>query len=348
MNCKKIALINGSLCGGGAERFTANFANAIEKDSIYNLFLITAEKKEDEYELVKGIKRFCILSESFIKDLYTIRKFLIKNKINTAIGIGIYANLLLCSINFFLKTTIIISERNDPKHDNLSIISKVLRKLLYWRSDKYVFQTEGAKSFYSNSIQKRSVVIHNPVKENLPIKSTLCKKEIIAVGRLMPQKNYPLLINAFTQVSKHYPDYILRIFGKGLLLNELKVMADKLGISNKVIFEGFCTNIHEEIKDSDIFVLSSDFEGMPNSLIEAMAMGFLVISTDCPSGGPSELITNGVNGLLVKTDDVKSLSNAILTLINNEEFKQKIANSAKHLRATHSMDFIISKWKDIL
>lgn len=345
---KKIALINGSLGGGGAERFTVTLANALQKDAAFQLFLITAQKQKNEYRLDECVNRYCILKDRFLKDILSIRYFLKTNTIDTAVAIGIYANLVLCVANVFLKTKVIISERNDPKHDSLSMVSKILRKLLYWRADGFVFQTKGAQSFYSRSIQKRSVVVHNPIMDNVPYKSNVCNKEIVAVGRLMPQKNYPLLLQAFAQVVKNHPDYTLRIFGQGILLEELQMLSEELCVADKVVFEGFSDHVHESIKDSDIFVMSSDFEGMPNSLMEAMAMGFPVISTDCPSGGPAELIQNGENGLLVQVGDATALAKAMETLITDQKLKQQLSKNAVTLRKTHSVDKIVSSWKKIV
>jgi glycosyltransferase involved in cell wall biosynthesis len=348
MGYKKIALINGGLSGGGAERFTVTFANALQQDSNYLVYLLTSRKQENEYPLSKDVSRYCILTKSFLKNIFIVRNFLIKNDIDTAVAIGIYCNLILCAANILLKTKVIISERNAPQQDKISFFSKVLRKCLYWNADFYIFQTKGAQSFYSKQIQKRSAVIHNPVIENLPQRSDVCIKEIVAVGRLMPQKNYPLLINAFANVVKTHPEYKLRIFGQGILLPQLQELTEKLKLTDKIIFEGFCSNVHQAIKDSDIFVMTSDFEGMPNSLMEAMAMGFPVISTDCPAGGPAELIQNDRNGLLVKVRDVKGLVDSILRLIEDNDLKIRLQTNAKNIRNTHCTTEIIKAWKRVL
>lgn len=345
----KIALVNGSLYGGGAERFTVTLANRLSKEKNLHVYVITEAIKEQEYPLSDNVKRECLLqNRRLLYDALKIYKFLIDKHIDIVIGIGIYPNLVLCLANFNLKTKVIICERNDPKHDLLSWKSKLLRKILYHRSNYYVFQTEGAKRFYSKKIQNKSFIVHNPVRGDLPLKSNIYNKEIVAIARLRPQKNYPMLLEAFQLVYQKHSDYILRIFGEGDQKALLEELAKKLKIEDAVVFEGFYLDVHEKIADSDIFVMSSDFEGMPNALMEAMAMGFPVVVTDCPAGGPAELIENKKNGLLVKVGDPVDMAEKINFLIENKEVKHSIAQNAVLIRETHSEEEISKQWFKIL
>ncbi len=345
---KRIAFISSSLAGGGQERVTVNIANAFACDSNYEVYVVTGTVEAGEYYLNKKIKRFPFLTSNVFKDCLKLRKFLNLHKIDTSIAMGLYSNFVSCMGNFGLKTKVIISERNAPAHDNISNKSKLFRFLFYRMADGYVFQTEEARAFYSKKIQKKGVIIENALKENIPFKSNVCKKEIVAVGRLSSQKNYPCLIKAFALVLKEAPEYTLRIFGKGSDEKVLKALCTELGIVDKVKFEGFSDNVHEAIKDSDIYVLSSDFEGMPNALMEAMAMGFPCVSTNCPSGGPAKLINHGKNGILVPVNDSKKLAKAILSLINNRKLKSSISKNAVHIRDDYSDTVILKKWKELL
>lgn len=344
----KIAFINTSINGGGAERATVNLANGFCKLDDMEIFLFTGKKKENEYKIDPEIKRFCILQEHLIKDIFVLRKLLKSKKIDIAIGMGIYSNFCVCLANFGLKTKMVISERNSPLHDHLSKKSKLLRFLVYRNADAYVFQTQEAKNFYSKSIQKRGCVIHNPIRPDLPIKTDMNRKEIVAVGRLMPQKNYEMLLHAIKKVHDRHSEFTLRIFGEGRSLNDLERLVSNIGLKDIVKFEGFTLDVHEQIKDSAIYVMSSDFEGMPNSLMEAMAMGFPVISTDCPCGGPGELIKNGENGVLIPVGDFKRMAEKIIQLIENPEKCSKLGNNAMKIKETHSQDVIISQWVKFL
>lgn len=343
----RIAFVCNTLSNGGAERFTANIANSFSEK--HEVFVVTEARKEIEYEINGNIHRLCFLkSKRLLLDSIRMIIFSHKNKIDKLIGIGVYPSFVLCFAKLFLPSEIIISERNSPYNVKLSKISRLLRWLLYRFADKYVFQTEGARKFYSKNIQKRSIVIHNPIKNNLPLRSTNPLKEIIAVGRLIPQKNYPLLIKAFKIISKVHTDYNLRIFGVGNEEKLLKKLVKDYGLESKVIFEGYASNVHEAIKNSEIYVMTSDFEGMPNSLMEAMGMGFPVVTTDCPSGGPKELINNKVNGILIRVGDYIELANNLNMLIEHKEIETELSKEAIKIRETHSQEKIFKCWEEFL
>lgn len=343
-----IAFVCNSLNGGGAERFTANISNCFSKDYSNNVYVITGKETIKDYKLESKVKRIDLLSKNLLKDLVLLLKVIKDNSIDVIVGIDIYPNFCVCLCSLFTKARCIISERNAPKQVNISKKSRILRWLLYRLANGYVFQTNGAKEFYSKKIQNKSVVIHNPIRENLPLKTKENKKEIVAVGRLGIQKNYPMLIKAFEIVHKKYPDYSLRIFGEGEEREQLENLVNELKLTGFVIFEGFTLNVHEAIKDSAIFVMTSDFEGMPNALMEAMAMGFPVVSTDCPSGGPRELIIDGENGFLCKVGDYAECAEKILLIIEDKKIKQSLQVKALTITASHNIDIIINQWKVFL
>lgn len=344
----RIAFVSEGLSGGGSERQTVVLADAFSSDKKDQIYLITGSKRENEYAISGKIERLCVLNgnRQLFKDTIILLKIIKEHKLDVIIGMGIYANLLVSFARLLGgKAQVVISERNDPRHDNLSYKSKVLRKFLYWRADGYVFQTKEEKKYYSKRIQKKGMVIHNSVKNEIPYRTDISNKEIVAVGRLMPQKNYSLLLEAFYIVYKNYPEYILRIFGIGTEEEKLKKICRKLQIEQNVVFEGFQINVHQQIADSDIYVLSSDYEGMPNSLMEAMAMGFPVVATDCYGGGPGELIQDGVNGLLTPIGDAEKMAEQIMELIGDKSLKLSIAQQAMEIRETHSEKRIAEMWK---
>lgn len=348
-NKQRIAIYSISLAGGGSERFAALLASGLCNRG-YTVHLLTREPEDNEYDVDPKVRR-CTLHGSnanFISHAFALRRYLSDNAIETCIAVGIYPNLISCLANVLgTKTRIIISERNAPKEDRLSSKSKMLRALLYRHADAFHFQVPEARNFYCSSIRRRSFVIPNPLKGNLPERGEgdKRKKEIVAVGRLMPQKNYPMLLRAFAIVCQSDNDYSLHIYGQGILLDELKAYAATLGIDGRVCFEGYAINVHQRITNSDIYVLSSDFEGLSNSLMEAMAMGFPVVATDCPCGGARMLISNEDNGLLTPVGNHEAMAAAILRMINNSEEKERMATAAKRAAEKYSLDNIINLWE---
>lgn len=158
---------------------------------------------------------------------------------------------------------------------------------------------------------------------------------VVACGRLVPQKNYPLLIRAFAHGGPFTKKGRLLILGKGELEPELKALAKELGVADRVSFLGFRPNPHALISKATVFVLSSDFEGCPNALAEALFVNGCCVSTDCPTG-PDELIDDGVDGLLVPPGDEEALSRAIETLLSDPVLRAKLSDSARRRAAANT------------
>ncbi|MBE6596317.1 MAG: glycosyltransferase family 4 protein [Ruminococcaceae bacterium] len=248
------------------------------------------------------------------------------------------------------KYKLITSERNNPMFERSDI--QEFKQKLFRACDGIVFQTERAKSFYSNEIGSKGRVIHNAVGNemvyDLPEVSER-KKKISAVGRLAEQKDYITLFKAFASVIKHYPDYVLEIFGNdnGEYAEYLKNEARNLGLDGKIIFKGVCRDAIVQASDSTCYVMSSKFEGMPNALMEAMAAGLPCISTDCPNG-PAELIENEVNGLLVPVGDVAALEGAMLRYIEDPAFAENCGKNARAILRTHSIDVKAKEYAEFI
>ena len=222
---------------------------------------------------------------------------------------------------------LLVSERNDPTR----ITGQRLRDWSYRKAEKLILQTEDMRRCFAQDLQQKSAVIPNPIADDMPEPYRgERKKRIVSVGRLEPQKNHKLLLDAFAEFHKNYPEYELHIFGVGELDKDLRRQAGELGIGDRVVFRGFSSNVQQEIRDSAMFVLSSDYEGISNSMIEALAMGVPVISTDCPVGGSRMYIENGVSGLLTPVGDWKALAEAMLKIAGDSAFADGLsANGVK-------------------
>ena len=173
------------------------------------------------------------------------------------------------------------------------------------------------------------------------------RREILALGRLVPQKGFDLLLEAWADASKRLPGWSLRVVGDGQMRDQLARLANTLRVEQSVIFAPFSENPFALYSECGVFVLSSRFEGMPFVLIEAMSCGSPCISFDCPNG-PRELIEHGVNGILVPAERVDALSDAIVELGENPELRQRLGDAARKVAEQFSEDRIVARWHEVL
>lgn len=337
---------------GGAERVISILSNEWTKMGIKVSIVITSEHRECVYPLSKeirlihlnGLKKEKIFPHiELIKD---IRKIIKEKKPDAVISFmnDICAYTAISILG--LKIPLFYSERNDPNKVNQDIKNKIYRKIVEFFSTGIVFQTEGAKKCYSVSVQKKSKVILNPmIINNFPeCDYSFLNEEIVSVGRLVYQKNHKLLIEAFSIVIKKYPTYKLKIYGSGNLKGELFQLIEKLGLENSIFLMGNSNNVLNEIKRSKLFVLTSNFEGLPNALIEAMAIGLPCISTDCSPGGARMLIEEGKNGYIVPCDDKNILAEMIIKILSDNKKLKEIGEEAKKIKIKVDSKKIAQSW----
>lgn len=350
----KIVIVTNSLSLGGAERISILLSEWMSSKGI-EVALVTLKKdREKGYELNPNINRIAINQHvdkpSTFNTILKLRKALNEYKPSLVIVMGVPLCIYTIPAIFGLGIPVIVSERNDPANFAGKKTTKIISRLLMYKAKGYVFQTEDAMKYYSKRIQNKATVIPNPITvENMPIPYYgQRKKRIVTAGRLVPQKNHELLINAFSKIVKHHPDYTLTIYGNGSERNKLESLIDSLNLKHYVLLPGAKNDIFNEILDAEIFVLSSDFEGMPNALIEAMALGVPVISTNCPCGGPSFLIKHMKNGLLTPVGNVEKMAEAINILIDDKELSRRISENAVDVRKTLEIDEVCGKWVNII
>lgn len=245
------------------------------------------------------------------------------------------------------KVKIISSERCNPNSCDRKGLSKLLNSISSNLCDGFIFQTERARLIYSNRLQKKGVVIHNPVSNPLVFdvekENIRSNKTITSMGRLEFQKGQDIMIKAFNKIATKFPEYKLIIFGEGGKRSELEKLIQDLGLQNKVILPGSNNEAIKEVAKSQIFLLTSRFEGMPNALLEAMAIGIPSISTDCEMG-PSELIIDNKNGFLVPVDDIDALADKMELLLSDEKLRNRISIECQKIIETHSIDYIFGEY----
>ena len=196
---------------------------------------------------------------------------------------------------------------------------------------------------------KKSKVIANPITSSIPDPyDGEREKRIVAVNRLSQQKNIFMLLRAMKRVLDVFPEYVLEIYGKGEQQEELEKYAKKLNISDNVQFMGQKANVQTYIVNASVFVSSSDFEGMSNSMLEAMAIGLPVVCTDCPIGGARMVIKNNINGILTPVGDDKIFANEIIELLKNPEKAKRLGKQARELREQLNVKKIAKEWEKLL
>lgn len=349
----KIYLIANSLSIGGAERISGLLAKWFSENGFDTTLVTIFSDKSRGYELPPSVNRITIDDRkelSKVDIIIKLRKYFKDNQNSTILVMGVPLSIYVIPAIIGLKISTVISERNDPKNFAGKKITKFLSRALMFKANGFVFQTEGAKEHYHKIIQKKSIVIPNPIMaDNLPTPfSGVRSKRIVSVGRLDPQKNHKLLINAFGEISHLYPEYSLVIYGEGKERPFIEELIQKYDLDNRVYLPGISHNVFNDINDASLFVLSSDFEGMPNALIEAMALGIPSISTDCPPGGPRSLITNMANGVLVPVNNYKEMANAMRLLLSEKNKAEEIGKEASKIRDYLNKDNVCKIWSNYL
>ncbi|MCC8015528.1 MAG: glycosyltransferase [Eubacterium sp.] len=337
---------------GGAQRVSVALAGYLIERG-HNVSILYYDE-EGTYPLKEGIQTYRLpysknVVLKHIKRIFSFIKYNRKNKTDLVIALFRGYDYTYIYKKLF-GTKLILSQRNDPKaeYDN-DFLARLGANVFFNNADKVVFQTEEEKDYFGEKIKQKGYVVGNPVSEGLPEPyEGERRKDIVNFCRLVPQKNLKLLIDAFKEVCKVRDDYRLTIFGNGYQRDELAEYITDNDLGGKAVILPFSADIHNLVKDAAMFVSSSDYEGISNSMLEAMALGLPCICTDCPAGGTREVIKDGVNGLLVPVGDKEALTSAILRVINEPELGKRLGKAAAMVRTDLSADKICSEWERVI
>lgn len=352
---KKIIFCVTTLSKGGAERVICNLANYFSIQQDYDVSIVAINKSKIEYDLNDNVKVYFandLSKKGRFRNIF-IRNFNFRKLVNTIcpdIVVSFLPVAVFISLLHKHNYKVVISVRNDPKIEYGTLKNKILSKILFPKADSIIFQTNDAMNYFNNIHIKKKKIIYNSVSTNFlnKVYSEKRDKRIVTVGRLEKQKNHILLINAFKKFQEIHDDYILEIYGEGSMRNELEGMIKLHNLSDKVFLCGQIDDVVKAIRKAAMFVLSSDYEGMPNALVEAMVLGIPCISTDCPCGGPKSLIVNEINGLLVPVGDIDSLVNAMSFLVNNPEKCKLIEKESIKILSKVDENVVYKQWFDVV
>jgi GalNAc-alpha-(1->4)-GalNAc-alpha-(1->3)-diNAcBac-PP-undecaprenol alpha-1,4-N-acetyl-D-galactosaminyltransferase len=256
-----------------------------------------------------------------------------------------------------LGVPVIVSERSDPAHCPLTSPWTQLRPRVYRWAKRVVVQTPDARNFFTDPRVRTAIVpnVVSPAPVRDPGRDTGSAPEpdasrtrwITAVGRLGPEKGFDLLIAAFAKIAGAHPSWHLRIVGGGPLADALARQAAGLGLEGRVRFTGRVSDVFAQLAATDLFVMSSRFEGFPNALGEAMAAGLPVIAFNCPSG-PRALIRDGIDGVLVPPEDVTALAEAMDRLIGDPAARASLGARAAEVVERFSEEAVMARWEELL
>ena len=285
-----------------------------------------------------------------LKRLRILRRAIRESAPRTVISFLTSANILTILSTLWLRIPVIVSERNSLTHQRVGKAWKFLRRWLYPCATRLVVQTHHALAYFSSPVRQKARVIPNPVPlppngpETRPKQSP---KTVIAMGRLARQKGFEQLLKAFAEMSGKHPEWSMVIWGEGSHRSKLEAIRDELGLKGRVSFPGRTREPFGEMRQADLFVLSSHYEGFPNVLCEAMACGLPVVSFDCPSG-PGEIIRDGIDGILVPPDDILALASAMDCLMDDEPERIRLASRATEVVERFGMQKVMGMWEAVL
>ena len=347
---------------GGAERVVSNLVNQLVKED-YEIIAATQWQGENEFKLDGRVRRIHVglrpedekknrLIKIMLRFKY-LRDLIRKEKPDLVVSFTRRPNYRAIISSLGLKTPLITAIRQDPKSYYNSIADKLLVPLLYRLPEGCVFQTTEQMEYFPKVLQKRSKVILNPVNDkylNVPA-PMVREKTVVQSGRLVDFKNQEMLLKAFLEVHKKHPDYILKIYGGDSFdgtREKLEAIINKNQAQDYIKLMGASDDLEKELPKASVYAFSSDYEGMPNALLEALVLGMPCVATDCPCGAPRTVITNEENGLLIPVGDVRAMTDGINRLIEDRDFAERLGANARKLSEKINGPAVLLQWKEYM
>ena len=352
---QRVMLVTHKMTGGGCERVIAALLTRFVGDGL-DCTLVSECAVPSFYPLPEGLRQVSLLPTNSMRACDVPRAYrklraLVKRE-RPDLVLAMPEKVNVWTALFLLGTgvPVVVSERNDPRRHPESRVKRLLRRLVYPFAAGFIFQTQQAADYFPKRIRARGVVLDNPLDvSRLPAPNPHGRERtVVGAGRLAAQKNFPLLLVAFARFFETHPDWRLIVYGEGTERDALTKQAASLLPANAFDFPGQTTQLPHALAQCGMFVLSSDFEGMPNALIEAMAVGAPCVATNCPAGGCAALITDGENGLLTPVGDARALSAAMGRIADDDALAARLGENAVAVRDRLDERAICQKWRRYL
>lgn len=352
---RHIAFYIGSLKKGGAERVFINLAGYFATRGC-RVTMVTQYEKENEYILPGGVSR--VISDitpeeeggrigNIWRRYQKLRRIFLELRADVVLSTIGKNNFMALLANAFLPTKVVVSVVAEPTEEYPGGLMRFLAKTLFYFADGIVLQTTDAAKFFPEGIRKKSVILKNSLNPAFvrPRFAGSRRQDIVAVGRMDENKNHRMAVRAFAHIADRFPDSRLILYGDGALRTALMEEAARLGLTERILLPGSVTDVADRIEKAYAFLLTSFTEGMPNTLIEAMSLGLACIATDCPCGGPGDLIEDGVNGFLVPVNDDMALADRLSLLLADPAAAEAMGKEAAKLQEDYRPDRVNAAWE---
>jgi glycosyltransferase involved in cell wall biosynthesis len=350
----RLTLFIEALKGGGAERVLSEMASHWAARQHTVQLLTRTPPESDFYRVHPAVGRVMVprpvsplgQTRRYLLRVRALREALAASRPDVIISFIDTSNIETLLAAHDLGIPVIVSERCDPDHNVIPLHHSILRRLLYPHADMVVVQTESVRRWAEKFLwSERVAVVPNCVRQPAPAPPVAREPVIVAMGRLVEQKGFDLLVAAFARVARALPGWRLIIVGDGERRAALERQVAALGLGDRIALPGVTSDAQSFLRRAGMFVLSSRFEGFPNVLLEAMACGTPVVAMDCPSG-PRDIVRPGHDGLLVPVD-VDALAAAILQLGRAPDQRARLGANAVDVTARFHPDRIMAMWDDL-
>lgn len=363
MLLKEINKANKTICicindfrAGGAERVASVLANELYRRG-YQVVLVCFRSANflKHYELEEHIPIYFMDYNvrgkwKLPRRVMSLRRVLKEMRPDLVISFMTKLNIYSAFSCRSLGIKNIVCERNCPWLQPEQAKERRLRDFAFWVATWRIFQTEENQQYFSRRIARKSTIIDNPIvvecEQDIPVENR--NGRIVSVGRYTHQKNYYVLLKAFQKFHEKYPSYILDIYGKDCgMRKELTEWMEQNQLTDAIHLFPERKEIHSTIKDAQMFVMTSEYEGLSNALAEALALGLTCIAVDCQGGGARKILDGGNRGILIRSD-VDVLTSALCTVAQDENLRKEYDRIGREYRQEMCTEKIMDRWEQTI
>lgn len=348
----KLIIFIGTLQSGGAERVVSEIS-VLYADNFKDVVILTYYDAPVFYHIDSRVKIECVEkftgTTSKISNARWLRSYVKRERPDVFLSFLMPFNMMAIVSLAFTRTKVVVCERQDPS-DVKTLPFRLVRNFLYHFCSRIEVQTQKGKNYFSKSLQKKIVVIPNPnhitPEERELVMTSIKENRVTIVGRLIPIKNHRMLINAFSKTLKSHPEYYLDIYGDGGMKDALLAQINDLGLGESVFLQGRTENVPAALASARIFVLCSNVEGMPNALMEAVALGVPSIATDV--SGVRDIINDGENGFIIPVGNEEALADRLMQLMDSQNLQRQFSEASSVVLDKFDKKKIFKQWLDIV